>query len=75
MPFILFPILYLIWKIKTGVPIVKVADMDFITNIAEIEADMYVHWTAFTAPDDYNDVLGTMSHHRRTNWRHFGRGW
>ncbi|KIM71414.1 hypothetical protein PILCRDRAFT_830350 [Piloderma croceum F 1598] len=41
MPFILFPILYLIWKIKTRVPIVKVADMDFITNIAEIEADTY----------------------------------
>ena len=42
MPFIMFPILYVLWKIKTGVPVVKVADMDFITDIAEIEADMCV---------------------------------
>jgi amino acid transporter len=39
MPFILFPILYVLWKLKTGVQIVKVADMDFVTDIAEIEAD------------------------------------
>ena len=42
MPFGLFPILYITWKFKTGVPIVKAADMDFITDIDEIEADTYV---------------------------------
>jgi len=42
MPFILFPTLYVIWELKTRVPIVKVADMDFVTNIDEIEADTYV---------------------------------
>lgn len=41
MPFILFPILYIIWKLKTGVPIVKASEMDFITNLDEIEADTY----------------------------------
>ena len=44
-PFIMFPILYIIWKVKTRVPVVKVAEMDFITNIAEIEADTYVFQT------------------------------
>jgi len=41
LPFILFPILYVIWRLKTGIPSVKVADMDYITDIAEIEADTY----------------------------------
>lgn len=42
MPFFLFPVLYIIWKFKTGVPIVKPADMDFISDLDEIEADSYV---------------------------------
>ena len=49
--------------------------MDFVTDIDEIEADTYVHWTVFTGPDVYNGVPGTMNHHRRINWRRFGRGW
>lgn len=42
LPLILFPILYIGWKIKTRVPIVKPADMDFVTGIDEIEADTWV---------------------------------
>jgi len=41
LPLILFPILYIVAKIVTKVPIVKPQDMDFITGIAEIEADTY----------------------------------
>lgn len=41
LPLILFPVLYTIWKFKTRVPIVKPMDMDFITNIDEIEAETY----------------------------------
>jgi len=41
MPFVMFPILYFVWKFKTRVAIVKVADMDFVTNIDEIEADTF----------------------------------
>jgi amino acid transporter len=41
LPFGLFPVLYITWKFKTGVPIVKPADMDFITGLDEIEADTY----------------------------------
>lgn len=40
-PFILFPIMYIGWKIKTRVPMVKPMDMDFITGLDEIEADTY----------------------------------
>lgn len=41
LPFMLFPVLYLGWKLKTKVPIVKPMDMDFTTGLAEIEADCY----------------------------------
>jgi len=41
LPLALFPILYTIWKFKTRVPIVKPMDMDFITNLDEIEAETY----------------------------------
>jgi amino acid transporter len=41
LPFALFPILYIIWKLKTRVPIVKPMDMDFKTGLDEIEADTY----------------------------------
>lgn len=42
MAFILFPILYLVWKLKTKVPIIKTANMDFISGLDEIEADTCV---------------------------------
>jgi len=41
LPFVLFPILYLAWKYKTGVPYARVMDMDFTTGLDEIEADCY----------------------------------
>lgn len=40
-PFILFPILYIAWKLKTRVPIRKPLEMDFVTGLDEIEADTY----------------------------------
>ncbi|TFK40978.1 amino acid permease [Crucibulum laeve] len=40
-PFVLFPILYLGAKFYYKQPIVKPHEMDFVTNIAEIEADTY----------------------------------
>ena len=49
-PFVMFPTLYVIWKLKTRVPIVTVADMDFITNIAEIEADTCAFHTTLMQP-------------------------
>jgi hypothetical protein len=75
MPFIMFPILYVLWKIKTRVPVVKVADMDFITDIAEIEADMCVFGTTLMPPNFHCVDSGTMNLHRGTSWRHSGRGW
>ncbi|KAF7971830.1 hypothetical protein HWV62_19839 [Athelia sp. TMB] len=39
MAFALFPVLYIIWKLKTGVPIVRTKDMDFVTGLDAIEAD------------------------------------
>lgn len=41
-PFILFPILYVIWKFKTKVPIVRASEMDFTTGLDQIEADTCV---------------------------------
>lgn len=41
LPFILFPILYTGAKLWRKVPIVKPLDMDFVSGIAEIEADSY----------------------------------
>jgi len=41
MPFILFPILYFSWKLKTRVPIVRASEMDFVSGLDEIEADTY----------------------------------
>ncbi|KAK0505875.1 amino acid permease [Armillaria luteobubalina] len=40
-PLMLFPVLYLGAKFYYKVPIVKPKDMDFVTNIAEIEAETY----------------------------------
>lgn len=41
-PFILFPILYLIGRfIMYRSPQVKAQDMDFVSGIAEVEADSY----------------------------------
>jgi yeast amino acid transporter len=39
LPFILFPILYTSVKLWTRRPIIKPEDMDFVSGIAEIEAD------------------------------------
>jgi len=41
LPFVLFPILYTGAKLWTRQPVIKPADMDFVTGIAEIEADSY----------------------------------
>ncbi|KAK0198659.1 amino acid permease [Armillaria mellea] len=40
-PLMLFPVLYLGAKFYYKVPYVKAKDMDFVTNIAEIEAETY----------------------------------
>ncbi|KZP32378.1 amino acid permease [Athelia psychrophila] len=41
MAFALFPVLYLVWKFKTRVPLVSTADMDFVSGLDAIEADTY----------------------------------
>ncbi|EMD35788.1 hypothetical protein CERSUDRAFT_96012 [Gelatoporia subvermispora B] len=41
LPLMLFPVLYIAWKIKTGAPIVKPEDMDFVTGLKETEAECY----------------------------------
>ena len=41
LPFILFPILYIGAKLWRRAPLVKPLEMDFISDIAEIEADTY----------------------------------
>ncbi|OCH96470.1 amino acid permease [Obba rivulosa] len=41
LPFALFPVLYIIWKVKTRTPAVKPGDMDFVSGLKEIEADCY----------------------------------
>jgi len=41
MPFALFPILYFGAKLWTRRPVIKAAEMDFVSGIAEIEADSY----------------------------------
>ncbi|KAK0465379.1 amino acid permease [Desarmillaria tabescens] len=40
-PLMLFPVLYIAAKFYYKVPYVRARDMDFVTNIAEIEADTY----------------------------------
>jgi amino acid permease len=65
MPFILFPVLYAIWKFKTGVPIVKPADMDFITGIDEIEADTYVFQAHFGSVGCTYCVLDMRNLHQK----------
>lgn len=39
LPFVLFPILYVSAKLWTRQPIVRADEMDFVSGIAEIEAD------------------------------------
>lgn len=39
LPFILFPILYIVSRLVSGVGLVRPEDMDFHTGLAEIEAD------------------------------------
>jgi len=39
LPFVLFPIFYTSAKLWTRRPIVKPEEMDFVSGIAEIEAD------------------------------------
>ncbi|KZP23307.1 amino acid permease [Athelia psychrophila] len=41
MAFALFPVLYIVWKIKTRAPIVHTADMDFVSGLDAIEAETY----------------------------------
>lgn len=42
LPFALFPLMYAIGRfIMYRTPIVKPADMDFVSGIAEVEADSY----------------------------------
>lgn len=41
LPFILFPILYIGSRFYSGVPMIKPADMDFQSGLAEIEAETY----------------------------------
>ena len=41
LPFGLFPVMYFSAKYWTRVPVVRPADMDFYTGIAEIEASTY----------------------------------
>ncbi|KAF8219212.1 hypothetical protein L208DRAFT_1342217 [Tricholoma matsutake] len=41
LPFVLFPILYTGAKLWTRCPVVKPEEMDFVSGIAEIEADSY----------------------------------
>jgi amino acid permease len=43
LPLVLFPIVYAGAKFYYRVPIVSPQDMDFVSDIAEIEADEYVH--------------------------------
>ncbi|KAK0208559.1 amino acid permease [Desarmillaria ectypa] len=40
-PLMLFPVLYIAAKVYYKVPYVRARDMDFVTNIAEIEAETY----------------------------------
>lgn len=55
-PFILFPILYIIWKFKTKVPIVRASEMDFTTGLDQIEADTCVvqNWWRMIVSADLN---------------------
>ncbi|KAG6842501.1 hypothetical protein C0991_000027 [Blastosporella zonata] len=39
LPLAIFPILYTGAKLVTKKPVIKAEDMDFVTNIKEIEAD------------------------------------
>jgi len=41
LPFILFPILYIVSRFINKVPLIKPEDMDFKSGLAEIEADTY----------------------------------
>lgn len=41
LPLVLFPILYIIAKLWTRVPVVKASEMDFYSGLAEIEASTY----------------------------------
>ncbi|OCH89957.1 amino acid permease [Obba rivulosa] len=41
LPLMLFPVLYIAWKLKTRAPIVRLEDMDFLTGLKEVEADSY----------------------------------
>jgi hypothetical protein len=45
LPLVGFPILYIVGRIAYRVRPVKPLDMDFVTNIAEIEAETYVRWS------------------------------
>ncbi|KAG6900151.1 hypothetical protein C0993_002080 [Termitomyces sp. T159_Od127] len=41
LPLALFPLLYTTARLRTKKPMVKADEMDFVTNIAEIEAEIY----------------------------------
>ncbi|EMD41814.1 hypothetical protein CERSUDRAFT_79441 [Gelatoporia subvermispora B] len=41
LPLALFPLMYVIWKLKTRAAIIKPEEMDFVSGLKEIEADCY----------------------------------
>jgi yeast amino acid transporter len=73
LPLVLFPIFYFTARYINGVPLVKPADMDFKSGLAEIEADTYV-FTLLSWVIVNLFALGMMNPHRRTSLRSSGVG-
>jgi hypothetical protein len=81
LPVILFPVLYGVAKIVIRAPLVKASEMDFHSDIAEIEAMTWVfvlfvclrsgHWRLRYL----FFFVGMMMYPRRMLQRLFGRGW
>lgn len=80
LPLALFPILYFGAKFYYKEPIKKPHEMDFVTDIAAIEAESYVlannHWfRVFMLTANLSVPPGTRNLHRGTRLRHCGNGW
>lgn len=77
LPLALFPILYIGAKLYCREPIKTPHEMDFITNVQEIEAETYVaesicYWSRAFCPENFIDTTILLL---EIEWRRRGNGW
>jgi yeast amino acid transporter len=75
LPLALFPILYVGAYLKFRQPMVSPSQMDFVSDLAEIEAEVYVLPPFCSVVADAYGLVDTMSLHRKIRWKPSGLGW